>query len=448
MNKHIGCLPMDTNNTVKKHESNDVLNEQDYHELIDKYADELEDKIIDIRHHIHRNPELSNREFNTAKLIADYLREIGLDEVKTEVGFTGVVGILKGEKESGKCIALRADFDALPIKEVNELEYKSNKIDEDYPGGPFPVGHLCGHDAHTTMLLGAAEILTKLRKEISGTVKFLFQPAEEGPPVGEEGGASLMIKEGALTNPKPDMAFAIHSSAYPVNTLYYTRGATLAASELFKITIKGMGVHGSTPWMGKDPLTVAAEVITAFGQIYRQVPATEPITISVGKIDDTGRFNVIGENIVLWGTVRAINQNIMTDINTRLVRISQHIAMAHGLTADVSFDQSVPAVYNQDNWLDRVLPSMERIFGSENMHSGPPMMAYDDHSFFQLACGGVYLFLGCQDTKWTSDGLKSIDASKPIPFNHNPQYYVKDEALKTGMRMHASVAMDFLNGLI
>lgn len=447
-NKHTGCIHMDPNTKTDVHVCSDEERTQDYHEFIDKLADEVEEKVIKIRHDIHQNPELSNREFRTAKIIADHLTSLGFDEVKTGVGVTGVVGVLRGGKPGDKCVALRADFDALPIEEKTDLPFKSTKIDNDYPGGPFPVSHVCGHDTHAAMLMGAAEVLSKMKEQIPGCVKFLFQPAEEGPPVGEEGGAEMMIKEGALKDPKPDVAFAIHSAPYPLNTLYYCKGNTLAASELFKITIKGMGVHGSTPWMGKDPLTVAAEIIMALGQIYRQVPATEAITISIGKVDDTGRFNVIGDNIVLWGTVRCINQNIMSDVNERLVRISENVAQAHGLEAEVTFDQKVPAVFNPDDWLKRFLPSMERIFGAENMRSGPPMMAYDDHSFFQLACGGVYLFLGAQDTKWTDKGLESIDPNKPIPFNHNPHFYVKDEALKTGVKMHASVAMDFLNGLI
>lgn len=448
MYKQTGCVHLDPAAKTEKYSASEEISAQNYHELIDRLADKVEKRVINIRHDIHENPELSNREFRTAKVIADHLKSLNFDQVITDVGVTGVVGVLKGGKPGDKCIALRADFDALPIKEMADVPFKSTKIDEDYPGGPFPVSHVCGHDSHAAMLMGAAEVLAEMRDHIPGTVKFLFQPAEEGPPVGEEGGAEMMIKEGALRNPRPDVAFAIHSSPFPVNTLYYTKGDTLAASELFKITVKGVGVHGSTPWMGKDPLTVAAEIILALGQIYRQIPATEPITISVGKVDDTGRFNVIGDEIVLWGTVRCIHQNIIKDVNDRLVRISKHVAQAHGLKAKVSFDQTVPAVFNTEEWLNRFLPSMERIFGHENMHSGPPMMAYDDHAFFQQACGGVYLFLGCQDTKWTENGLESIDPKQSIPFNHNPHYYVKDEALKTGVRMHATVAMDFLNGII
>ena len=447
--KHTGCVHLDPNTPTHPHtHSGKTPPAKDYHDRIDQLADEVEKKIIGIRHDLHQNPELPNREFRTAKIIAEHLESLNFDEVRTEVGVTGVVGLLKGGKPGNKVIALRADFDALPIEELADVPFKSTVVDNDYPGGPFPVSHACGHETHAAMLMGAAEVLAQMRSEIPGTVKFIFQPAEEGPPVGEDGGAAMMIKEGALENPKPDVAFAIHSSPFPVNTLYYCQGDTLAASELLKIEIKGMGVHGSTPWMGKDPLTVAAEIIVALGQVYRQVPATEAITISIGKVDDSGRFNVIGDNITLWGTVRCIHQQVMGDVNERIVRICEHVAQAHGLTAEVSFDQAVPAVFNEPDWLERFLPTMERIFGHDNMRSGPPMMAYDDHSCFQLACGGVYLFLGAQDTQWTDKGLEPVDPDKPIPFNHNPHYYVKDEALKTGIRMHANVVMDFLNGHI
>jgi len=421
---------------------------EDYHDVIDELAGKLEAKVIGIRHDIHENAELPNREARTAKTISEHLKSLKFDAVHTQVGVHGVVGILKGGRPGNKVVALRADFDALPVEELADVPFKSTRVDEDYPGGPFPVSHACGHDTHAAMLMGAAEVLAEMREQIPGTVKFLFQGAEEGPPVGEDGGAAMMVKEGALEDPKPDVAFAIHSSPFPLNTLYYCKGDAMAASELVKIEVKGMGVHGSTPWMGKDPLTVAAEIIVALAQIYRQIPATEAITISIGKVDDSGRFNVIGDNITLWGTVRCIHERMMEDVNTRVERIATHVAQAHGLTAEVGFDQRVPAIYNEPEWVDRFMPTMERLFGHERIRTGPPQLGYDDHSCFQIACGGVYLFLGGQDTKWTETGLEPIDSGRPIPFNHNPHYYVKDEMLKTGVRMHANVAMDFLNSHI
>jgi len=447
--KHTGCIHMDPKAPTGAHQpTGKTVAKEDYHDTIDQLADKVEAKIIEIRHDLHQNPELPNREVRTAKVIADHLKSLGLDEVKTGVGVNGVVAVLKGGQPGDQCVALRADFDALPVKELADVPFKSTVVDEDYPGGAVPVSHACGHETHASMLMGAAEVLAGMREQIPGTVKFLFQGAEEGPPVGEDGGAAMMVKEGALENPKPDVAFAIHSSPFPLNTLYYCKGDTMAASVLVKIEVKGMGVHGSTPWMGKDPLTVAAEIIVAVAQIYRQVPATEAITISFGKVDDHGRFNVIGDNITLWGTVRCIHGQLMDDVTARIERIATHVAQAHGLTAEVSFDQEVPAIYNEADWLDRFMPTMERLFGHDNMRSGPPQLAYDDHSCFQLACGGIYVMLGGQDTKWTDKGLESIDPDQPVPFNHNPHYYVKDEMLKTGIRMHANVVMDFLTGKI
>jgi amidohydrolase len=440
---------MDASTPPSPHQPSDRdIHVEDYHAQIDDLANKVEAKMIEIRHDLHENAELPNREVRTAKIIAEHLKALDFDEVRTEVGVHGVVGLLKGGQPGDKVVALRADFDALPVEELADVPFKSTRVDEDYPGGAVPVSHMCGHETHAAMLMCAATVLAEMREQIPGTVKFLFQGAEEGPPVGEDGGASMMIKEGALENPRPDVAFAIHSAPFPVGTLYYCKGDTMAASELVKIEVKGMGVHGSTPWMGKDPLTVAAEIIVALGQIYRQVPATEAITISIGKVDDRGRFNVIGDNITLWGTVRCIHEKMMDDINTRIERIATHVAQAHGLTAEVSFDQRVPAIYNEPDWLDRFMPTMERLFGHENIKTGPPQLAYDDHSCFQIACGGVYLFLGGQDTKWTANGLEPIDPDKPIPFNHNPHYYVKDEMLTTGVRMHANVVMDFLSGAI
>jgi len=373
MHKHTGCVHMDPNTVPNPHQpSGKAISVQDYHDLIDTLADKVEAKVIKIRHDLHKNPELPNREFRTAKIIADHLKSLNFDDVRTQVGVTGVVGLLKGGLTGDKCVALRADFDALPVEELADVPFKSTRIDKDYPGGPFPVSHACGHECHAAMLMGAAELLAEVRDQIPGSVKFLFQGAEEGPPVGEDGGAAMMIKEGALENPKPDVAFAVHTAPFPANTLYYCKGDTMAASELLKIEIKGMGVHGSTPWMGKDPMTVAAEIILALGQIYRQVPATEAITISIGKVDDKGRFNVIGDNITLWGTVRCVHQQMMEDVNMRIQRIVKNVAAAHGLTAEASFDQQVPAIFNEPEWLERFKPTMERIFGHDNMRSGPP----------------------------------------------------------------------------
>lgn len=262
--------------------------QDNYQAKIDQLSDQVEKDVIEWRREIHQNPELPNREFNTAKLVADHLRSLGFDEVRTEVGKTGVVGVLKGGKPGDKVIALIADLDALPVKEVNDLSFKSTFIDEDYPGGPFPVSHVCGHDSHVAMLMGTAEVLASMRDDLPGTVKVIFQPAEEGPPVSEPGGAALMVKEGALENPVPDMSLAFHVGPFPTNTVMYTPGIAMASSFYLRISITGEGVHGSTPWKGKDPMPVAAEIITALAQIYRQVPAQDALTLTIGKVETKG----------------------------------------------------------------------------------------------------------------------------------------------------------------
>ena len=223
--KHTGCVHMDPKTVPDTHQPcGKAIPAQDYHDLIDSLADKVEKKVIEIRHDFHKNPELPNREFRTAKKIAEHLKRLNLDEVKTEVGVTGVVGLLKGGLPGDKCVALRADFDALPVQELADVPFKSTFVDHDYPGGPFPVSHACGHETHAAMLMGAAEVLAEMRDQIPGTVKFLFQPAEEGPPVGEDGGAAMMIKEGALENPKPDVAFAIHSAPFLPTPCITARG--------------------------------------------------------------------------------------------------------------------------------------------------------------------------------------------------------------------------------
>jgi amidohydrolase len=229
---------------------------------IERQVAAVDEKVVGWRHRIHQNPELSNREEDTAKLVAEHLNSLGFDEVKTGVARHGVIGVLSGGND-GPVMGLRADMDALPIKELQDLPYRSTKVDQNYPGGPFPVGHMCGHDAHTAMLMGAAEVLANVGNELPGTVKFLFQPAEEGPTITEEGGALMMVKQGALEDPKPDMMFVLHTGPIPDGYLAYAAGHALASSDYLSIKIKGAWVHGSTPWQGKDPMPVAAEIISA-----------------------------------------------------------------------------------------------------------------------------------------------------------------------------------------
>ncbi len=415
---------------------------------IDAGASKVEQKVIQWRRQIHQHPELSNREVKTAQLVADHLRALGL-EVTSEVGVHGVVAVLKGGKPGDKVVALRADMDANALKELVDLPFKSTRIDETWPEGPVPVMHACGHDGHTAMLMGAAEVLADMREKIPGTVKFIFQGAEEGPPGDEEGGGSMMVREGALENPKPDMVFAIHLAPSPNNVIGYTRGNTLANSYKVVIKIKGAGSHGSAPWTGKDPMPVGAEIISALAQIYRQVPATEALTLTIGKVIDEGRFNIIGSNLTLVGTLRVLNTTLLADVKMRVERIASNIAEAHGQTAEVMWEQFVPAVYNDPKWVERILPTLQRVVGTSNVIEGPPALGYDDASEFINPIGGMYIGLGAQDSEFGGPaGIRPIEGGKGVYYNHSPRFYVNEEVLVTGVRLHVNMVFDFLNGKI
>lgn len=418
------------------------------YERIDRAADQIESNVVAWRHDIHQHPELANRETRTAKIVADHLRSLGL-EVRTEIAPTGVVGILRGQLPGDRVIALRADMDALPVEETVDVPFKSTAVDHDYPGGPFPVAHACGHDAHTAMLMGAASVLAEVKADFGGTVLFVFQPAEEGPPLGEPFGAEAMLAAGVFDDPRPDACFGIHVGPLPAGQFFYGSGIELAASEVVEINIHGKQVHGSTPFMGLDPLPVLAAIDNGFAQIYRQIDMNEPFTISIGKIDTVGRTNIIGERITAWGTARAAKTSVLDDLNTRMQRVVENAAAMHGLTADFAVHQHVPALVNDPDWLDRLLPSIERVVGAESVGTIRPSMGYDDVSAFIEEVGGIYVFLGGQNVNLTDGELQPVDPSSatggPVP-NHNPGFYVLDDVLKDGVRAHAYVALDFLGG--
>jgi amidohydrolase len=415
---------------------------------IDQVADGIQDDVLGWRRHIHQFPELSGREVNTAAMVAEHLRSLNFDEVRTGVGGHGVVGVLRGGLPGDRVVGLRADMDALPIEELQDLPYASKVVDQDYPGGPFPVSHMCGHDVHTSALMGAASVLAAVRDELPGTVKFIFQPAEEGPVLGENVGAAAMVAEGALDSPTPDMMFVLHTGPMPDGTVFYGSGTALASSDYISITVHGAGVHGSTPWMGRDPMPVAAEIITALGQIYRQVPATDAVTVTIGTVRDSGRFNVIGDSVELIGTMRTLDNAVTDDLKERIARIASHIAQAHGLTATTRFEQHVPAVINEPAWLERTLPTVRRVMGDDYVTQLPPAMGYDDASEFVNRVGGVYMMFGGQDAELTPTGLAAREGGRGVYFNHSPLFYFNDAAIVYGVRLHAHVAYDFLDGKI
>jgi amidohydrolase len=419
-----------------------------YDARIDALADKYESAVMAWRHDIHQNPELSNREFRTAKVIADHLKSLKLDEVRTGIAPTGVVGILRGGKPGDRVVALRADFDALPVKETADVPFKSTRIDNDYPGGPFPVAHACGHDTHAAMLMGAASVLAAMRDEIPGTIMFIFQPAEEGPPLGEQFGADAMMKAGVFEELQPGAVFGMHVAYFPLGHVGFATGVQNGTSEVITIDIEGVQTHGSMPFMGKDPLPVLAAINDGFAQIYRQIDANRAMTISIGKIDTVGRSNIIGQHIVATGTVRAISDDVMKDINTRMQRVVENAAEMHGLTATLEIDQHVPAVVNRPEWVERFEGTAERVVGKEQTFTMRPSMGYDDVSVFMNAAGGgIYWILGGQHTKFDEEGnvVAAEAGGGPIP-NHNPAFYIDDSVLKVGVRLHAYSAMDYLYG--
>lgn len=343
---------------------------------------------------------------------------------------------------------LRADIDALPVKEASGVDFASSVVDQDYPGGPFPVAHACGHDCHTAMLLGAARVLGQVRGELAGTVLFCFQPAEEGPPVGEDGGARAMLADGALDRFAPTMAFGMHVVPGPKGFVALRTGAQYAASVLIRITVTGRQVHGSTPWMGVDPMPAAADIISACGQLYRQIPATDPATLSIGHVEDQGRFNIIGQQVTLWGTARVLDPAVMDQLKQKLTRTVEHLAQAYGCTGQVEYAQPVPAVVHTPEWVAAATPTLRRVAG-DRLGEIPPTLGYDDVSEFVNAYGGVYVMLGVQDVDLSPEGRPTpTPGGRGIAPNHSPAFYADDDTLTVGVRLHAHVAHDHLAGLL
>lgn len=416
---------------------------------LDALVDEHRVALVEMRHHLHAHPELSNREVNTAAFIADHLRALGLDEVRTGIAGHGVVGVLRGGQPGDRVVALRADIDALPVKEQAEVPFASSVIDADYPGGPFPVAHACGHDCHTATVLAAATVLASVRDDLPGAVMFVFQPAEEGPPVDETGGAAAMCDLGAFEDPRPTMVFGMHVAPFPKGTVGYMVGNQFAASCLVKVAVTGVQVHASTPWLGVDPLPAASQIVTGSAQLYRSVSAFNPFTISFGHVEDVGRFNIIGGAVTLWGTIRCTVESDMAAAQGRLCTMAEAIAQAHGCEAEVEFLQPVPAVNNTQAWLDATLPTIERVVGAERVFVTPPGLGYDDVSYLINAYGGVYLQYGVQDTELV-DGiaLAPVAGGRGVAMNHNPAFYADDDSLTDSLRIHVHVALDHLAGII
>ena len=396
----------------------------------------VEDKVIEWRRHFHQNPELSNREFETAKTIAAHLKSLGL-EVETDIAYTGVVGLLKGGQK-GKTVMLRADIDALPVTEQTDVPFKSLKTTE-YRGVPTGIMHACGHDTHIAMLMGAAEALTKQKEQLKGNVIFVFQPAEEGAPPGEEGGAELMIKQGLLKKYKPDVAFGIHTtSGLYTGMMGYRSGPLMASADRFEIKVKGKQTHGSRPWGGVDPIVAAAHVVTGMQSIVsRQVNITkEPAVVSFGKVSGGIRNNIIPDEVNLVGTIRNFDMGIRQQIFEKIKTSAEHSAMAHGAEAHVEIFEGYPVTVNDPELMAEMLPTVQRVAGEKMVREMPKITGAEDFSFYALEIPSIFMFLGA--TPFGQD-------LSTVPSNHSPLFYVDEKALKVGTATLANLAVDYLN---
>jgi len=395
---------------------------------------EIEQKVIDWRRHFHQNPELSNREFKTAEVIAKHLKSLGL-EVETGVAKTGVVGVLKG-KHPGKVLALRADIDALPVEERNDLPFKSI-VKTTFLDTPVGVMHACGHDTHTAILMGAAELLSKHRDQIYGTIKFIFQPAEEGPPPGEVGGALEMVKEGVLKNPDVDIIVGLHiNSQTPVGMIRYKPGGTMAAAQRFVLKINGKQTHGSQPWAGVDPIVIAAKIIDAYQTIIsRESDLTnEAAVISVGKITAGVRFNIIPESCELIGTVRTLDFGMQKHINQRMKELAEGIAAAYGGTAELDIQNSTSITNNEPSLVNELLPTLERVAGKDQVVLSKATTGAEDFSYFQEQVPGFYFFLGGMTPGSTG--------SYP---HHTPDFKIDESGLLLGVKAMTEISLDYLS---
>lgn len=405
-------------------------------EKISMATDNIESKCVAWRKKIHQYPELGNREFNTAKLIADHLRKLGL-EVKEGIAKTGVVAILRGTKP-GPCIALRADMDALPIVEKVNTPFAS-KEKSNYNGQEVGVMHACGHDTHVAMLMSAAEILSEIKGELKGTIKFIFQPSEEGPPEGEEGGADLMVREGVMENPKVDVIFGMHiESNIEVGQIQYKPGAFMASSDWFHIVVKGKGSHGSQPWLGVDPIAISAQIIEGLQTIVsRQSELTKaPVVITVGKIHSGVRNNIIPDECIMDGTIRTLDSKMQEDVHARIKHTATTIAEAGGATAEVSIDTKTLVTYNTPELVKQMIPSLQSAAGAANVTERNWVTGAEDFSYYGTKAPSFFFYLG---------GMPKGNDPKKAPPHHTAEFFVDDAGMKTGIKAFCHLVIDYMN---
>lgn len=395
----------------------------------------VEGKVIEWRRDFHQNPELGNRETRTAKIVADHLQSLGM-EVETNIAYTGVVGFLKGGKP-GPTVMLRADMDALPVTEKVDLPFKSTKR-TNYRGVEVGIMHACGHDTHVAMLMGAAEVLATMKDELHGNVMFVFQPAEEGAPEGEEGGAELMLKQGIFMKRKPDVAFGLHITAsLPSGVLGYRSGPAMASADRFEITVNGVQSHGSTPWKGADPIAAAAQIVTGVNHIVsRQINTTKaPAVVSFGKISGGVRNNIIPEKVEMVGTIRNFDMENREQIFEKIKTTATHIAQASGATAEVEIFKGYPVTVNNPELTAQMVPSLASAAGQENLQVMNKIGGAEDFSFYALEVPGLFVFLG---------GTPRDKDPKKVAGNHSPYFFADESSFKVGTKALTQLTLDYM----
>ena len=403
---------------------------------INSAAAKLIPKVIEWRRHLHQYPELSNREVKTAKFVEDHLKKLGL-EVRTGIAKTGVVGILKGG-QSGPVIGLRADMDGLPVTERNSLPFASKETAE-FNGQKVGVMHACGHDTHVAMLMGAAELLAGMKDKVKGTVVFIFQPAEEGPPAGETGGAPDMVKQGVMDNPKIEAIFGIHiNSQTEAGTIKYKSGAFMASSDWFQIKIKGRQTHGAYPWLGTDPIAVAMQIYTGLQMIVaRRTELTKaPVVITVGRINAGVRENIIPEELTMAGTIRTLDSAMQKEVHEKIRQAATRIAESMGATAEVSIDNKTLVTYNTPGLVKKMLPSLEKAAGKGNVLETEWVTGAEDFSFFGEKAPAFYFNVG---------GMPKGKDPKTAAAHHTPDFYLDDSRLDVGVKAFANIVFDYSN---
>lgn len=404
---------------------------------IDRLALEAQGDLVTWRRDIHRHPELGNREFRTSSLVAEHLRGLGL-ETRTGIAHTGVIGVLRGGIP-GPVVGLRADMDALPVEEDVDLSFAS-RVRTEYAGREVGVMHACGHDAHTAILMGAAQVLAGVRERLPGTVVFVFQPAEEGAPEGEEGGAELMLAVGGLDDPAPEAYFGLHASpGLEVGQIGLRAGGAMASSDSLRIVVRGRQTHAAYPWGGLDPIVVSSQIVLGLQSIVsRQIDLTQaPAVISIGMIHGGVRGNIIPDEVELVGTVRTLHPGMREDVHERIRTTARGIADAAGAAAEVTITRGYPVTYNDPDLVRRMVGTLHRIAGEDHVAAElPPTLASEDFSFFQQRAPGVYFWLG----------IRTPGASlTEFPANHSPRFRVDEDALIVGVRALAHLAADYLS---